>query len=90
MFPFIKRKEHQKNERVERWCQKNQKKCPQTKEEPKPDLEKDWEPKRTYTMHEPPFRYIDDLKNKYIHLLSKKKKKKFLEKYKAAKAIEDQ
>lgn len=87
---FFCRKTSKKEERSERYCRDHPEKCPHPPEEPTPDPELTWTPRTDYVLHEPPFRYYEDIKNRYLPVLSKKQQKQFLAKYKEAKAVEDE
>ncbi|XP_063709107.1 trichohyalin-like [Culicoides brevitarsis] len=85
------RKQRKAKEREEKYCQAFPKNCQKAiDEEIKPDPELNWVPRTGYVLHEPLFRYYEDFKEKYLHLLKEKQRKAFMTKYKEAKAKEDE
>lgn len=89
-FCTFHRKYKEKQERHERWCENNAKKLLHPREEPVPDPELNWTPRTDYDLYEPPLRYYEDFKAKYLHFLNKKKRENFLAKYKRVKSVEEE
>lgn len=85
-----RRKYKEQQAKYQRYCEKKQEKCISAPEEPVPDPELHWTPRTDYDLNEPPFRYYEDFKQRYLPLLKKEQQKTFLAKYKKAKSIEDE